>query len=143
MTEKYIQRRLYLEFIDKRKHKCCSPNVYIFDWECDLVTINRNNYIYEFEIKSNKWDYINDFKKTEKHKSFKRLVSKSGLPNYFYYVCPKDLIKLEDIPEYAGLIYIDKEYNRVNEIKKAPILHKNEFDKWESIAIKLSYKLNL
>lgn len=46
-------------------------------------------------------------------------------PNYFYYVCPENLIKEADIPEYAGLMYyIDKGYYRVHIIKSAPKLHK-------------------
>lgn len=65
-----------------------------------------------------------------------------GLPNYFYYVCPDGMIKLDDLPEYAGLIYLRKGWkNPLKIIRKAPILHKEVFKKWEDIAIKLSYKL--
>lgn len=48
-------------------------------------------------------------------------------PNYFYYVCPENLIKIEEIPKYAGLIYIIENKTNVGKlqyIKKAPLLHK-------------------
>lgn len=57
------------------------------------------------------------------------------------------MIKIDDIPEYAGLIYIKSFSPRRNPgayimkiIKKAPILHNLLFEKWEQIAIKLFYK---
>jgi len=50
-------------------------------------------------------------------------------PNYFYYICPENLIALEEIPDYAGLIYVadyNKRVGKLTFIKKAPILHKNK-----------------
>lgn len=47
-------------------------------------------------------------------------------PNKFYYACPKDLIKKEEVPNYAGLIYVD---NGVAEIvKKAPTIRKDKIN---------------
>jgi NTP pyrophosphatase (non-canonical NTP hydrolase) len=48
-------------------------------------------------------------------------------PNYFYYVCPNSLIKFEEIPSYAGLIYVRENSTNtpsLSIIKKAPLLHK-------------------
>jgi hypothetical protein len=48
-------------------------------------------------------------------------------PNYFYYVCPENLIEVESIPDYAGLFYVvDNNTNtpRLKLIKQAPRLHK-------------------
>lgn len=47
-------------------------------------------------------------------------------PNYFYYAVPTDMIKTDDVPEYAGLIYVD-EHGRLSVVKKAPCLHKEKY----------------
>ena len=51
-------------------------------------------------------------------------------PNYFYYVVPTNLINVDEVPDYAGLIYINatvfgnnRIYYSFNEVKKAPKLH--------------------
>jgi hypothetical protein len=46
-----------------------------------------------------------------------------SLPNCFYYCCPRNLIKLEEIPAYAGLLYY--EGSHIYLMKKAPFLHRN------------------
>ena len=45
-----------------------------------------------------------------------------GIPNYFYYACPKGLIDKNEIRDFAGLIYVHENYCEV--IKKAKILHR-------------------
>jgi cell division protein FtsI/penicillin-binding protein 2 len=47
------------------------------------------------------------------------------LPNYFYYVVPEGLIRVEEVPEYAGLIWIQDDWFCVK--KKAPCLHKEKY----------------
>lgn len=48
-------------------------------------------------------------------------------PNKFFYACPVGLIETHEVPEYAGLIYVmDSGVYRI--IKKAPFLHKGEFN---------------
>jgi hypothetical protein len=61
--------------------------------------------------------------------------NKNKMPNYFYYVVPTDLIKEEEVPDYAGLIYVDKciignnrPWYSFKEIKNAPKLHSNKID---------------
>lgn len=48
-------------------------------------------------------------------------------PNYFYYATPPDLIKEEDVPEYAGLVYVNQ-WGGISIVKKAPCLHKEKID---------------
>lgn len=48
-------------------------------------------------------------------------------PNKFYYICPKGVIPLEEIPEYAGLFYINENFH-ITEIKKAPFIHKEHIN---------------
>lgn len=47
-------------------------------------------------------------------------------PNYFFYVCPTGLINPEEIPPYAGLIYVEGE--EVTYIVDAPRLHRHKPD---------------
>jgi hypothetical protein len=93
--------------------------------ECDVISISKSNYIYEYEIKISRSDFFADFKKI-KHipmlegKSIKKDIYLS--PNYFYFVTPTNLINIEEIPKYAGLIYMD-EMLQFKTIKKAPLIH--------------------
>ena len=110
--------------------------------ECDVLSISKADYIYEYEVKISISDFKADFKK-EKHKLitekiFNETVTliKEGnrtfespnpyyVPNYFYFVVPENLISVEEIPDYAGLIYM-KENGKFETIKKALILHKTK-----------------
>lgn len=47
-------------------------------------------------------------------------------PNYFYYAVPQDLVSVDEIPPYAGLIYVT-EYGSLRTVKKAPLLHKEKY----------------
>lgn len=59
------------------------------------------------------------------------LIESHKKPNYFYYAVPEGLIQPEEVPEYAGLIYILKEYQYEHQsyiiVKKAPCLHKQKY----------------
>ena len=104
--------------------------------EMDVISISKADYIYEYEVKISKSDFIADFKKP-KHKLFTEKISvknyiKEGVqevwfytPNYFYFVVPKDLVTIDMIPDYAGLIYVNELFG-FDIIKKAPLLHKNK-----------------
>jgi len=54
-----------------------------------------------------------------------REVGKQKCPNQLYFACPDNLIKLEEIPSYAGLIYCGTE---AKVIRRAPYLHKVKQD---------------
>ena len=100
--------------------------------EADVFGINKNKYIYEYEIKTSKADFKADFKKTHKHRLLKErkagqeyYIFKRGTktnekefhirtPNRFFYACVPSLITPEQIPLYAGLIYI---YTKTNYLK--------------------------
>ena len=97
--------------------------------------------MYEFEIKRSRSDFLADFKNKEsKHRFLKeRRVSqisdewkngkKTGetvehilIPNRYFFVCKEGLIKPDELPEYAGLIYVDN--FKMAEISPAKLLHK-------------------
>ena len=148
MTESQIRQIIIKRYCPNNQearvgsYKVLVPNVYLYSWESDLLGISRSNYVTEYEIKTSKQDYKNDFTKERKHQYFRKLYNVSLLPNRLYYVCPYGVI--EEVPEYAGLIYICKQKNRIGyylkTVKKAPLLHNEKFEDWENIAKKLFYK---
>lgn len=135
MTSTEIQNILWKHY--EKTRYLIVPNVGWFfgTGEADLITVARNShYANEYEIKVSRSDFKADFKKRGKHwrLSDKEIIwtPKNPVANRFYYVCPKDLIKADEVPEYAGLIYIDNDKGfysgKVKEVKTAPLLHKNK-----------------
>ena len=60
------------------------------------------------------------------------------MPNYFYYAVPEGLLDADEVPPYAGLVYIttckdgfenqpDKWLHRIKIVRKAPQLHKTKY----------------
>ena len=102
--------------------------------ECDVISISKSDYIYEYEVKISKADFKKDFIK-EKHTHIvneKFTYVRKGeqlwrVCNYFNYVVPKDLISVEEVPEYAGLIYINEDFT-FDIVKKPRLLHKVKAD---------------
>ena len=45
-----------------------------------------------------------------------------NIPNYFNYLTPRDLITIDEVPEYAGLIYINDDFT-FEVMKKPKLLH--------------------
>ena len=129
--------------------------------EADVLGISGAGLMYEYEIKVSRADFLADFK----NKQYKHLILSRGegvetydkwvkgkhtddtyelitLPNKFYFACPVGLIKLEDIPTYAGLVYIDDQGEYI-EIKPAPFIHRAKANEiiYKSIAATLSERL--
>ena len=140
-------------FRDRQSNKVF-PNVFLDKYEADLLEITKAGYAYEYEIKTSKSDFKNDSKKTcgylctretnfKKVPKYKTDTLKNGeRVNYFYYLVPNDLVKPEEIPEYAGLMYVEfrdcqyfstekgyftKEKMFLRTIKSAPKLSKDKF----------------
>jgi len=116
-------------------------NSFVFNWESDYFAISKSGYVYEIEIKVTRSDFKADFNKVEKHNILKS--RKGKMPNKFYYCCPIGLISPDEIPEYAGLYYFDK--NRyplisIIEIKRAKFLHKDNYLKEHWFTKKLMNK---
>lgn len=120
--------------------------IFNYDWESDFFCMNREGYAFEFEIKISRSDFRADAKKYkhkffrgEKHTTWKQEkvdnkwvtievpVEKKFLPNRFYYVVPEGLVKEEEVPKYAGLIWVD-EFHRMYIVKRAPFIHKNKLE---------------
>jgi hypothetical protein len=135
-SEELIQQQLKYSFLSPNTVKYFMENLNVYSWESDVLKITKSGYAYEFEIKISRTDFKNDFKhKKKKHTLLENKESSSKIPNYFYYVVPEGLVGEEEIPEYAGLIYVlgtiignEKVYYQFLEIKKAPKLHSNKID---------------
>lgn len=132
MTEKSIIKILEYKYMKLAKYMLA--NSFIFKWESDFFVLNKNGYCVEFEIKISRSDFKNDKKKIKKHillenKSdlSRSKIKQEILPNKFYYVVPNNLISLEEIPQYAGLIYIN-DNNSLRTIKEAPFIHKDKLN---------------
>ena len=153
-TEKTIQHLLESRF-DSGNIKYVVSNLYLFrhNWETDFLVVQRNSgYCYEIEIKISRSDFFNDFKKTDKHsimregtypvkkykyrfdKDLNKNISEHHYvqtewkfrPNKFYYCVPEGLIKKEEVPEYAGLMYAN-EFG-ITTIKEPKFIHKNKLE---------------
>lgn len=135
-SEELIQQQLRYSFLSPNSVKYFMENLNVYSWESDVLKITKSGYAYEFEIKISRTDFKNDFKhKKKKHTLLESKVSSSKIPNYFYYVVPEGLVSEDEIPEYAGLIYVhatvignSRVYCQFQEIKKAPKLHSNKID---------------
>lgn len=142
-TAKDIERQLYHICMIKN-HKFMINNIYLFrGWESDFISVTKADYIFEYEIKVTRSDYRNDFNKIDRHDSLENgeckpsswdlrhgKLNQNGKvnkdrPNRFYFVCPEDLIKVDEIPDYAGLLYTTGYYYG-NIAKQAPLLHKEK-----------------
>lgn len=126
-----IHRAISAKFLN---HKYKLYNSYVFSWESDYFsTTTDNRYIYEVEVKLSRADFFADFKKSEKHQMLQNAFSfktkndvHAKTPNRIYYCCPEGMIKLEELPAYAGLLYIEKNGISVRQVKLAPFIHKEE-----------------
>jgi len=156
-------------------------NVFIYDWESDFFCVTKSGYTIEVEVKISRADFKADAQKTQKHflmrNAEKELVTMPGsqlndhycyvhfvkpfAPNKFYYCCPEDMIKPEEVPGYAGLLYFKhkrqetwrgEEYfaDVVEQAKPAKWLHKKTpdiskilLDKFYNKYIDMRYEYNM
>ena len=157
LTEYLIQNALYHALMQKQ-HRLICPNVYLFDWESDFLSVTKTGFMHEYEIKISRSDFKNDAKKIDKHEKlttgqidvyktrrnwnpdFKEVKMMPRLrPNCFWYVCPENMIALDELPDHAGLMYVTQpnQYGNsyVTEVKRATKLHK------EPITVTQTHKL--
>lgn len=149
MTAIDIQRRLMVE---KYRRSFVLPNYEPKQWfECDVFELTEAGFFREYEIKLSRADFKADARKCRtnyepsgradgslyesrhenKHASLAARATHG--PTRFWYVCPSDLLTVEEMPEWAGLIYARPLPNHrppwnvlFNEIKPAPQLHREK-----------------
>lgn len=140
LTERDIQNVLWSHY-EKRGLPLVVPNVSVFHGVSDLITVSKRMVTTEHEIKITRADFRRDM--TTKHlhltlqpppgeaqiwKPLKQTTQEDidnggtlPLPNYFYFVVPYELVEVEDVPVYAGLMYVYG--GQVAVMKEAPRLH--------------------
>lgn len=101
-------------------------NMFVFTWESDVLILTKSRYWYEIEIKISRADFHNDLK--HKSKKFECISDEENhhKPNYFYYAVPEGLISPDEVPPYAGLIYMSRSQPVI--VKQAPKLHKEKMN---------------
>lgn len=120
MNESSILEVLNKSF--KANPKYLINNLYVFGWESDYLAMTKAGYWYEVEVKTSRSDFLADFKKQDKHQLLRG--RKKGLrPNYFAYCVPTGLIAVKEVPQYAGLYYIEPNSTYITCVKAAPQLH--------------------
>lgn len=118
LTEGIIINALRYFIMGERNYMAFCPRIHNFfgmKSESDVIAINTNGYLVEFEVKLTKADFIKDKdkiisinrKRINKHK----LYEQGGGSAMFYFVAPKGILTIDDIPEWAGLIeVVNREY---------------------------------
>lgn len=108
MTERDIQIALWYFCERTLRHSLISPNTHFYDWESDVLSVTRTGFVHEWEIKVSRSDFKAD---REKHRHAVLTKSYSlrvvAQPNYFWYVTPPGLVNIDEVPDHAGLAYID------------------------------------
>lgn len=141
-TEYTVQQALRKYFLAESTKKYDLFNLFIYQWESDYLAITRSDIAYECEIKISRQDFLNDSKKKNKHLIIEGNVADDcDRPNFFYYAVPDGLINVDEVPDYAGLIYVNPGF--ISIIKQAPKQHNSKFDyERHNLMDKLYYNLN-
>lgn len=134
-TEELIVDKLRFHFLGSSTVRYYINGLYVFShtWESDFLALTKSGYLYEGEVKISKSDFKADFKKKDKHtllqESYEKLEGVEGKlrPHYFFYAVPEGLITEDEIPEYAGLVYMTEHFPYWKWVKQAPLLHKEKF----------------
>lgn len=116
--------------------KLAIPNYTPVDWfECDFLSVSEAGYGSEYEIKESLSDYKADFKKehhgANKHQIMGDHPDRCPMKHYWF-VLPENLLPVEDIPEYAGVLWwIPTDSVRVylRVVRNAPRLGNKPLDK--------------
>lgn len=119
---------LVLMFHLHQKKGFFMPNFFFTHHEADMLYISHSGYSTEYEIKISRSDFKADKKKTIGFFTKEEYLRAGKSINYFYYVTPKGLLKLDELPDYAGLIEIGDSYYDVNYIKNPKRLRKEKAD---------------
>lgn len=141
-TEYKVQQVLRKYFLAESTKKYNLFNLFVYQWESDYIAITRSDIVYECEVKISRQDFLNDSNKKNKHLIIEGNVADDcDRPNFFYYAVPDGLIKVDEVPDYAGLIYVNP--GHINIVKQAPKQHGSKFDyEKHNLMDKLYYNLN-
>lgn len=152
LTERGVQDILgqfddHLKRYDVMVPRCMTQ----IDSEADLLGIRKSGFCDEFEIKLSKTDFLKDRKKTVKYRASKitmgedkvwflskpteraglapfekfkldALVDGDMVANYFWYVVKENIVEYSDVPDFAGLIEVNR-YGLLKVVRSPKKLH--------------------
>jgi len=90
---------------------------YAHHWhECDVYAVTAAGYAVEVEAKVSVADFKADFEKKAKHEALAKALSYDknaffrlgSVPRRYYFAVPENMINTNDVPSYAGLLYIQR-----------------------------------
>ena len=114
MNERDIQLAIYTYRHRISAFPLMLSNIYLWNWESDILFITPSGFAHEFEIKISYSDFKADGNKKGKHQRLSdNIYNIPNRPATFTYVCPPDIIPVSAIPDYTGLAYVievDKYY---------------------------------
>ena len=145
LTESALARNLMR--VRYRRSWCLPRYTPVGWWECDVFEITQAGYFREYEIKLTVADFKADRMKDRPIRENEgwrpntpRTTKQAQLnggdrlgPVRFWYVCPKGVLTAEMVPDWAGLIEMERwktapQYMAEVETKKAPSLHRQKCD---------------
>ncbi len=139
MDSSLVQQHLGRYLFDKQHTAICGNFQTRTLPECDLISVNKEGLLCEWEIKISRSDFQADFRKEEKHKNLAagrgHLIVRGGKQNlarfltcsYFSYACPAGLLGVGDLPAYAGLVWVYPD-GRIDIKRAAPVRHQYPAD---------------
>lgn len=129
-TEQKILDILNQHYFNPNSVKYLMNNLYVFHntWESDYLAMTKSGYWYEGEVKISRSDFKADKKKKRKHLILENASNeKDKKPHYFFYAVPKGLIEVDEVPDYAGLVYILDRYPYIQVMKNPCKLHGDKY----------------
>ncbi len=129
-----------MDWISSAPSDVVLPNYYHRHFECDVYRLQKNGIEIEYEIKVTRADFKADFAKSVRRYNpqigkNETLLKHDMIPqvmttNRFYFVVPKDMVKPEEVPVYAGLIYAEAHEHgmRFKIVKNARLVKKETKD---------------
>lgn len=94
----------FCKHIAIKGHEAICEN-FTYNWEMDIASLSKSGMLHEYEVKISRSDFLADKKRKCVKFSHYEIRNERTCPNYFYYVCPENLIKPNEIPIWAGLYY--------------------------------------
>lgn len=131
MTEKDIAAIVGKDRVIAGHPIVCSNVNHLLRGQQDVLSVNGKGMLIEYEIKISRSDFKRDEKKNKGFSFTDPVMLKNQhnltrIPNQFYYVVPDGLVKLEEIPDWAGLMYVVGDKLILQ--KKAPVIHTKKHD---------------
>lgn len=114
-------------------------------WECDVFEVTKAGYFTEYEVKISRGDFFADAQKRlrgtiscradqpdmpDRIKHQDLAVGHPEGPSRFFFVLPRGLVSIDEVPSWAGVIEAeDREYQgrrwvALRDIRRAPQLHR-------------------